>query len=53
MPIPGTTKVKNLEENVAAAEIELTDDDLARIDGAAPKGATVGDRYANMSSIDT
>ena len=53
VPIPGTTKVKNLEENVAAAEIELSDEDLQRLDEAAPKGVTAGDRYANMSSIDT
>jgi aryl-alcohol dehydrogenase-like predicted oxidoreductase len=53
VPIPGTTKVKNLEENVAAAEIELTEDDLARIDEAAPKGVAAGDRYADMSSIDS
>jgi aryl-alcohol dehydrogenase-like predicted oxidoreductase len=53
VPIPGTTKVANLEENVAAAEIELSDDELARIDEVAPKGAAVGDRYADMSSIDT
>jgi len=53
VPIPGTTKVKNLEENVAATEIELTDDDLKRIDEVAPKGATAGDRYADMSSIDS
>jgi aryl-alcohol dehydrogenase-like predicted oxidoreductase len=53
VPIPGTTKVHNLEENVAAAEIELTGDELARIDEAAPKGVTAGDRYADMSSIDS
>jgi aryl-alcohol dehydrogenase-like predicted oxidoreductase len=52
VPIPGTTKVKNLEENVAAAEIELTDDDLKRLDEAVPKGLAAGDRYADMSSID-
>jgi aryl-alcohol dehydrogenase-like predicted oxidoreductase len=53
VPIPGTTKVKNLEENVAAAEIELTEDDLRRLDEVAPKGVAAGDRYADMSSIDT
>src|SRR3954470_7301845 len=53
VPIPGTTKVENLEENVAAAEIELTDDDLARLDEVAPKGVAAGDRYADMSSIDS
>src|SRR3954451_13609202 len=52
VPIPGTTKVKNLEENVAAAEVELTDDDLARLDEVAPKGVAAGERYADMSSID-
>src|SRR3954462_13102796 len=53
VPIPGTTKVRNLEENVAAAEIELSDDDLSRIAEAAPKGVAAGDRYADMSSIDS
>jgi aryl-alcohol dehydrogenase-like predicted oxidoreductase len=53
VPIPGTTKVKNLEENVAAAEIELTEDDPRRLDEVAPKGVAAGDRYADMSSIDT
>jgi aryl-alcohol dehydrogenase-like predicted oxidoreductase len=53
VPIPGTTKVKNLEENVAAADIELSEDELQRIDKAAPKGVTAGERYANMSSIDS
>jgi aryl-alcohol dehydrogenase-like predicted oxidoreductase len=53
VPIPGTTKVDHLEENVAAADIELTADDLARLDEVAPKGVAAGDRYADMSSIDT
>jgi aryl-alcohol dehydrogenase-like predicted oxidoreductase len=52
VPIPGTTKREHLEENVAAAEIELSDDDLARIDEVAPHGVASGDRYADMSSID-
>jgi aryl-alcohol dehydrogenase-like predicted oxidoreductase len=53
VPIPGTTKVKNLEENVAAADIELSDDDLRRLDEVAPHGVAAGDRYADMSSIDS
>jgi aryl-alcohol dehydrogenase-like predicted oxidoreductase len=53
VPIPGTTKVANLEQNVTAAEIALTTDELARIDDAAPKGVAAGERYADMSSIDT
>ena len=42
-----------LEENAAAADVELTDEDLARLDEAAPAGAAAGERYADMSSIDT
>jgi aryl-alcohol dehydrogenase-like predicted oxidoreductase len=53
VPIPGTKRRSYLEENVAAAEIELTDGDLRRIDEAAPVGAAVGERYADMSSIDS
>jgi aryl-alcohol dehydrogenase-like predicted oxidoreductase len=52
VPIPGTKRREYLEENVAATEIQLTPEDLARIDEAAPRGATSGDRYADMSTID-
>jgi len=52
VPIPGTRRVRHLEENAAAAAIELTPDDLARLDAAVPPGAAVGDRYADMSSVD-
>ena len=45
MPIPGTKRRTYLEENVAAVEIELTPEDLARIDEVAPKGVAAGDRY--------
>ena len=51
VPIPGTKRVRYLEDNAAAAEIKLSDDELARIDSAAPVGAAAGDRYANMSSV--
>jgi aryl-alcohol dehydrogenase-like predicted oxidoreductase len=53
VPIPGTKRRSYLEENVAAAEIELSADELERIDEAAPVGVTAGDRYANMSTIDS
>jgi aryl-alcohol dehydrogenase-like predicted oxidoreductase len=53
VPIPGTTTIRHLEENIAAAEIELTHDDLQRLDEAAPKGVAAGARYADMSSIDS
>jgi aryl-alcohol dehydrogenase-like predicted oxidoreductase len=52
VPIPGTKRRTYLQENVAAAEIELSEEDLARIDEAAPRGVTAGDRYADMSHID-
>ncbi len=51
VPIPGTKRLKYLEENAAAAQIRLTGDDLRKIDQAAPVGVTAGDRYANMSSV--
>jgi aryl-alcohol dehydrogenase-like predicted oxidoreductase len=52
VPIPGTKRRSYLEENVAAAEIELSEEDMRRLDEAAPVGAAAGERYANMSSID-
>jgi aryl-alcohol dehydrogenase-like predicted oxidoreductase len=52
-PIPGTKRRSYLEENVAAVEIDLNEDDMRRIDAAAPVGAAAGERYPNMSSIDT
>ena len=39
LPIPGTSKVKHLEENVAAADIQLSDDDFVALDMAAKAGA--------------
>jgi aryl-alcohol dehydrogenase-like predicted oxidoreductase len=51
VPIPGTKRIKYLEQNAAAADIELTADDLARIDEAAPAGAASGDRYPDMSPV--
>jgi aryl-alcohol dehydrogenase-like predicted oxidoreductase len=45
VPIPGTTKLHRLEENIGAAAIELTPDDLREIEGAASKITVHGDRY--------
>lgn len=45
VPIPGTRHPERLEENVAALDVVLSENDLRRIDAAAPKGATAGDRY--------
>jgi aryl-alcohol dehydrogenase-like predicted oxidoreductase len=45
VPIPGTTKVHRLEENVAAAAVEMKPDDLNKIDEAVSKITVEGDRY--------
>ena len=52
VPIPGTKRVRYLEENVAAVGIELTEADLRELDAAAPPGAAAGERYPDMSAID-
>jgi aryl-alcohol dehydrogenase-like predicted oxidoreductase len=52
VPIPGTTRVRHLEENVAAVELELTDDDLRELESVFPMGAAAGERYADMSTVD-
>jgi aryl-alcohol dehydrogenase-like predicted oxidoreductase len=51
VPIPGTKRVHYVEENLAATEIELSVEDMARIEEAAPRGAAAGERYADMSII--
>jgi len=51
VPIPGTKRRAYLEQNVEAAELELSAEDLARIDEAAPVGAAAGDRYPDMSAV--
>jgi aryl-alcohol dehydrogenase-like predicted oxidoreductase len=45
VPIPGTTKLKRLEENIGAASIELTSEDLREIESAASKITVQGARY--------
>jgi aryl-alcohol dehydrogenase-like predicted oxidoreductase len=46
VPIPGTRRIANLEENVAAIDVHLTADDLAAIERVAPAGVAAGERYA-------
>ena len=46
VPIPGTRRIRTLEENAAAVDLVLTADDLARIEAVFPKGAASGHRYA-------
>jgi aryl-alcohol dehydrogenase-like predicted oxidoreductase len=45
VPIPGTTKLHRLEENLGAADLELTPEDLHELDIAASKTPVQGDRY--------
>ena len=51
VPIPGTKRRTYLQENIAAVDIELTEQELATIGEAAPVGAAAGDRYADMSPV--
>ena len=46
VPIPGTRRIRTLEENAAAVDLVLTADDMARIEAVFPKGAASGHRYA-------
>ena len=49
VPIPGTRRIRTLEENAAAVDLTLTAEDLARIDAVFPKGAASGHRYAEAA----
>jgi aryl-alcohol dehydrogenase-like predicted oxidoreductase len=51
-PIPGTRHTERLEENAAAADVELSDEQLRAIEEAFPPGATAGDRYADMAAVE-
>ena len=46
VPIPGTKRRKYLEDNAGAAGVTLTEDDLARIEEAMPRGSAAGERYS-------
>jgi aryl-alcohol dehydrogenase-like predicted oxidoreductase len=54
VPIPGTKRVRYLEENVRAVHVELSDDQLARLDATFQPGVTAGERYApeTMASLE-
>ncbi len=51
VPIPGTKRRTYLEENVAATELALDDDDLTALEEVFPVGAGAGNRYPDMTSI--
>lgn len=52
VPIPGTRRVRYLEQNVGAVGITLDDADLAALAAAVPAASVVGDRYPDMSTVD-
>ncbi len=49
IPIPGTKRIKYLEENVGAVNVKFTNEELAEIDVIAPKGVAAGMRYPEAS----
>src|SRR5262249_32890105 len=52
VPIPGTKRVKYLEENLGALDVHLTDADLAQIEEISPRSAVAGPRYPeNMMQL--
>lgn len=51
IPIPGTKRVSYLEENSGAVDVQLTTEDLQRINEIAPKGIAIGERYGNMGGV--
>lgn len=50
-PIPGTKRIPYLEENVGAVDVDLSNDDLKALEDAVPRDAVVGDRYADMGTV--
>jgi aryl-alcohol dehydrogenase-like predicted oxidoreductase len=51
VPIPGTKRIRYLEENVGALGVELSPEDLDQIEEVFPRGATAGERYPDMSTV--
>jgi aryl-alcohol dehydrogenase-like predicted oxidoreductase len=53
VPIPGTKRIKYLEQNLEAASIELTGEELARLEAIIPLGTPTGNRYdaAGMAAV--
>jgi aryl-alcohol dehydrogenase-like predicted oxidoreductase len=51
VPIPGTKKPSRVEENAAAADIELSTEEVAHLDEAVPRGAVKGQRHWDMAAV--
>jgi aryl-alcohol dehydrogenase-like predicted oxidoreductase len=50
VPIPGTKRIRNLESNARAVDVDLSDDDVSALSEVAPPGAAAGTRYPDMSA---
>jgi len=51
VPIPGTKRRKWLRENIAAADLQLSDGDVARLEAAVPRDAVEGERYQASAMV--
>ena len=51
VPIPGTKHIKYLKENIAAVDVDLSEDDLNRLEEVVPLGSVSGARYPDMSTV--
>ncbi|HCX23736.1 MAG TPA: aldo/keto reductase [Cytophagales bacterium] len=51
VPIPGTKRPKYIEQNIAATNVELSQDELSRLEEIIPLGTKTGDRYSDMSDV--
>ena len=51
VPIPGTKRIQYLEENIGSLKIQLSKEEIYRINEVAPKGVAAGERYPDMSSV--
>ncbi|MDQ6848175.1 MAG: aldo/keto reductase [Candidatus Dormibacteraeota bacterium] len=51
VPIPGTKRVARVEENAAAADIDLSDQEMAQLDAAVPRDAVKGQRHWDMAAV--
>jgi aryl-alcohol dehydrogenase-like predicted oxidoreductase len=51
IPIPGTKRITALEENVGAADVALTAEEVAELEAAVPADSVAGERYAHMEHL--
>jgi aryl-alcohol dehydrogenase-like predicted oxidoreductase len=51
VPIPGTKRAARVEENAGAADMELSDEEMAQLDAAVPRDAVKGQRHWDMAAV--